>query len=89
MGHLFLLQNDKKEKNFKDNIFTNKVDYIKATGTYCTVNSDKVKLFMAEFSSGDIISHHFIINNNEGGMGIGYDMIVSQYLMVNTNLIAN
>ena len=37
---------------------------------------------MQEFSSSKIISHHFHVENNEGKLGIGYDMIIGCDLML-------
>ena len=41
---------------------------------------------MSEFSSRSIIPHRFHVDNNEGELGIGYDMIIGRNLMVQIGL---
>ena len=44
---------------------------------------------MTEFSSRNIINHHFHVKNNKGESGIGYDMIIGRELMVQLGLTVN
>ena len=65
---------------------SNKVELSTSAGPYFTIHGEKVPFFMSEFSSRNIILHHFKIDNNEGELGIGYDMIIGCKLMVQPGL---
>ena len=41
---------------------------------------------MPDFSSREIISHRFQVDNNEGESGIGYEIIIGHDLMVQLGL---
>ena len=41
---------------------------------------------MPKLSNNKIINHHFHVDNDEGESGIGYDMIVCRYLMIQLGL---
>ena len=60
----------------------NKIEYSSAIGPYFTMNYVKAPFLMPKFSISTIISHHFLVDKNKGGLGIGYDMIIGLYLMV-------
>ena len=68
--------NQKHTKHCERKMRSNKVEYITADGMYCTTHD------VPEFSSSKIIDHCFHVNKIEGGLGIGYDMIIGSYLMV-------
>ena len=68
---------------------SNKVEYIKAIGVYCTAHDVKVPFCTPKFSSSKIINRRFHVNNDKGELGIGYDMILSRYLMVKLGLTAD
>ena len=42
---------------------------------------------MPDFSSGNIIQHHFHVDNDIGKLGIGYGMIICRDLMVQLGLL--
>ena len=44
---------------------------------------------MLEFSNIKIINHHFRVKNDNGELGIGYDMIIGQEFMVQLGLTDN
>ena len=52
-------------------------------------NDVKGSFFMLEFSSNKIVNHRSHINNDKGGSGIKYDMIIGCGLMVQIGLMAN
>ena len=62
--------------------------YSTSTGPHCTIHDVKVTFFMQEFSSGQITSYRFRVDNNEDESFIGYDMIVGHDLMVQLGLSA-
>ena len=61
------------------------------TGTaaepYFMTHDVKVPFCILENSISNIISHHFHVDNNEGDLGIGYNMIIGCYLMVHIYLL--
>ena len=59
-------------KPYQRKIYSNKVEYSTPTGPYCTMHDAKVSFFMTEFSSRNITSHRFHVDNNEGESGIVY-----------------
>ena len=67
---------------------SNKVECSTATGLYCTTHDVKVTLCMPEFSSSNIIEHHFHINNNKVESVIGYDRIIGHDPMVQLGVMA-
>ena len=69
-------------KLYKRKIHSNKVEYSTDAVTYWTTHDVKVSLIMLEFSSSKIILHHFHDNNNEGELGVYYDIIIGRDLMV-------
>ena len=58
------------------------VEYSTYTGIYCATYDAKMTFYMPEFSSSNIISHHFHVDKNEGDLVIGYDMIIGRDMMV-------
>ena len=62
-------------------IYFNKVEYSMDIGPYCT-KKNKVLFCMIDFSSRNIILHHFHVVNNKFDLGIGYYMIIGHYLLV-------
>ena len=65
---------------------SNKVEYSKAAGPYCTTHDIKVSFCIREFSSIKIILHRFHVDNDKGKLDRGYDMIISHNLMVKLGL---
>ena len=65
---------------------SNKVEYSKSAGLYCTTHDVKVPFLIPDFSISKIILHHFCADNDEGESGIGYDMIIDCDLMVHLGL---
>ena len=61
---------------------SNKVEYGTSTGVYCTTHDTNVHFYMPKFSSRNIINHRFNVNNKKVNSGIGYDMIIVRYLIV-------
>ena len=68
---------------------SNKVEYIKAAGLYCTKHGIKVDFCIPEFSSSKIIEHCFHIKNDKYESGIGYEMIIGRDLMVQLGLMSD
>ena len=68
---------------------SNKVEYSTDAGTYCVMHDIKVSFCMPEFSSSKIIFHRFHIDNDEGKLGIDYEIIIVCDLMVQLGLTAN
>ena len=68
---------------------SNKVEYSTAAGMYCTTHDVKVPFCMPGFSSSKISNHFFHNDNDKGGSGIGYDMIIVRDLMVQIGLTFN
>ena len=68
---------------------SNEVEYSTPTGPYCKTNDAKEPFFMPEFSSSKRISHQFYVDNNEGELEIGYEMITGRDLMVQLGLSDN
>ena len=66
---------------------SNKVEYSKAAGPYCTTHDIKVSFCIREFSSIKIILHHFNVDNNVAESVIGCDMIIGRDLMVHIGLL--
>ena len=66
---------------------SNKVEYITSAEMYCTTHDVKVKIFMVQFYSSKIIQHIFHIDNNESESGIGYYMIIANYLIMQIGLL--
>ena len=56
---------------------------------YCTTHDVKVPFCMPELTGSKIINHRFHVDNNEGELGIGYDMIIGSDLMVQLCLTAD
>ena len=52
-------------------------------------HDDKVNFFMPEFSISKIINNRFCVDNDKGGSGIGYGMIIGRNLIVQLYLTAN
>ena len=68
---------------------SNKVEYSKSAGMYCTTHDINVSFYMPDFSISKIIKHHFHVNNDKGDSGIGYDMIICRDLMLKLVLAAD
>ena len=68
---------------------SNKVEYGTAGGIYFTTNDFKVPFYMPDISSSKIINHHFHVKNDNGYLGIGYDMIIGRDMMVQLGLTSN
>ena len=58
--------------DFYHSMCSNKVEYITASGTYCTTHDAKVPLCMPDFSIRKIILYRFRADNNKGDLGIVY-----------------
>ena len=58
-----------------------------AADKYCTTYDVNLKLSMPEFSILNTIPQQFYIDSNEVKLGIGYKIIICQYLMVHIALI--
>ena len=74
-------------KPYEQKIHSNNVEYSTAVGLYFTMHDAKVPFCMLEFSIIKITLHHFHVDNNEGDLGIGYNMIIGCYLMVHIYLL--
>ena len=72
---------------YEHNIIFNNMEYSTAAGSYCTTHDVKVRFFMPEFSSSNIILHHFQIHNNDGKSVIGYCIIIGHKLMAQIRLL--
>ena len=79
----------RQTKYYKHKMRSNKLEYSKAAGLYCTAHDVKVPFCMPEFSSRKIIEHLFHVNNGRGESGIGYDMIIGRDLMVQLVLMSD
>ena len=66
----------------------NKVECITAAGVYFTTHDVKLPFCMPEFSGSTIINHSFHVDNDKGESGIGYEIIICRYLMVQLGLTA-
>ena len=53
---------------------------------YYKTHDVKVPFFMPEFSRSKISNHCSHVNNDKGGSGMGYDMIIGRGLMVKLGL---
>ena len=78
--------NRKHIKHYELQMRSNKVEYSKVAGVYCRTHDVKLPFFMPEFSSSNIIYHHFHVNNDKGESGIGCDIIIGHDLMVHLGL---
>ena len=67
----------------------NKFQYNMAFGPYKTTHDVKVLFIMPQFSNRKIITHRFHIDNAQGDTGVGYEMIIVHYLMVQLGLKEN
>ena len=76
----------KHTKTYKLKIRFNRLEFSTATGIYLTMYDVRVPFLMPEFSSSKIISHRFNVDNNEGELGISYDMIIGYDLIVKLGL---
>ena len=74
--------NPNHKKPYKSKIRANRDEYSIAVGPYSTARDDKVPFIMSEFSSRNIITHFFHVDNKELSYGIVYDMIMHRDLMV-------
>ena len=79
----------KHTKPYERKMRSNNLEYSTSTGPYCTTHDINVPFFMLEFSISKIILHQFHVDNNEGELGVGYDMIIGRDLMVQLGLSAN
>ena len=61
---------------YKSNLRVNKVEYKTAAGPYKNTNYLKVPSIIPYFSSKDIITENFHIDNTLGDAGIRIDMII-------------
>ena len=66
-----------RTKYYKRNIQSNKVEYSTDAGLYCTAHDVKVMFCVPEFSSSNIIEHHFHVDNRKSELGIGYAATLS------------
>ena len=80
--------NIKYNKYYERKMRSNKVEYSTADGVYCTTHDVRVPFWMLEFSSRNIINHHFHVDNDKGDSVIGYDIIIGRDLMVQLGLTA-
>ena len=69
-------------------MWSDKVKYSTAAGVYCTTHDVKVTFCMPEFSGSKVINHRFRVGNDKFESGVGYDMILGHYLMVQLGLTA-
>ena len=60
-----------------------------AIGTYYIKHNMKVQFFMPGFSISELRTHIFHIKNEKGETGIGYHIIVAQYIMVQLGIIVD
>ena len=65
---------------------SNKVEYSTAAGAYYTMHDIKVHFCKPDFSIIKIVQYRFHIDNNEGELGIVYDIIIGCDLMVQLGL---
>ena len=56
---------------------------------YCTTHDVRVPFCIPELSGSKIINHIFHVDNDEGELDIGHDMIIGRDLMVQLGLTAN
>ena len=68
---------------------TKKVEYSTAAGTYCTTHDVKLPFCIPDISISKIITHTFYVNNKEGDTGIGCDILIGQYLVVQLGKISD
>ena len=73
-------------KPSKQNMHSNKLEYITAAGPYYMIHDVKVSFCIPEFSIRKIKSHQFYVDNNEGESGIGYYIIIGCDLMLQLRL---
>ena len=76
-------------KNYEHKIWSNRVEYSTAAGVYCSTHDVKVPFCIPEFSGSKIINHRFHVDNDEGELGIGHDIIIGRDLMVQLGLTAD
>ena len=74
-------------KPYKRNISSNKVEYSRYAGPYCTKHCVKVTFFMPEFYRSRIMVHFFHGDKNESESGIGCDIFINHNLMVQLGLL--
>ena len=68
---------------------SNKVEYSTVAGLYFTTYDAKIHFCMPEFFSHKIILQRFCVENDSGELGIGYDRIIGQDLMLQLGLMAD
>ena len=68
---------------------SNRVEYRTAAGVYYTTHDVKVPFCMPELYESKIINHRFHVDNDEGELGIGYDIIIGRDMMLQLGLTAN
>ena len=76
-------------KPYKRKMHSNKVEYSTVAGPHFPTHYVKVPFCVPEFSSSNIISHRFHVDNNEDESGIFYDMIIGPNLIVQPGLSAD
>ena len=78
----------KHTKYYELKMRSTKIEYSTAAGVYCTEHDVRVPFCMPQLSTGKIFNHSFLVDNNKGESGIGYDMIICRDLMVQLGLTA-
>ena len=76
-------------KSYIVNILPNNLKYSRSEGTYCIIYGVNISFFVLYFFSINITTNQFHIDNKYGNIGIFYEMIIGQYLMVQPGLISN
>ena len=74
---------------YKSKLRDNRVYCSMAGGIYSTNHDMKVPFIKSEFSSSKIIAHLFRVNNMEGYSGMGDDIIIVCYQIVQLGLKAD
>ena len=67
----------------------NRVDYRTAADVYCTTHDVNASFCIPELSGSKIINNWFHVDNDEGELDIGYDMIIGCDQMVQLGLMAD
>ena len=76
-------------KPYRGKIRSSNVEYSTSSGPYYNTYTINVKFCIPEFSSSNIISNCFQVDNNEGKSGVGYYMIIVCDLMVQLGLLVD
>ena len=76
-------------KHYECKMWSNRVEYSTANGVYCTTHDVKVPFCIPELSSSKINNRCIHVDNNEGELDIGYDLIIGRELLVHLGLTAD